>query len=240
MNCQKIKKLLIPFLDSELPDNLKKAIESHLHQCHACREEKILLEKTWSLLDKVNAPDISPDFSENLMAKIHQQQENQPKFIFTFPKINIPFEFRFLIPAMASFCIIMALSYLFLQNHSMKSQQMSKDLLLEQYLLLEKQKDSPSDLQMDVAKIIPTQQEEVLSSSTEKDFIETAKITPTQKEEKSSLPGDDFIKEEKSEIAAMDEEIIRNLEIYENIELYKNYTLLNELDIVENLDAKVL
>ena len=59
MNCQEIKKLLLPFLESDLSEKERAIVEAHLHQCAECRKEKELLEQTWFMLDKFQAPQVS-------------------------------------------------------------------------------------------------------------------------------------------------------------------------------------
>jgi len=128
MNCQDIKRLLIPYLESDLSGSDKAAIEEHLHKCDGCQKEKMLLEKTWSMLDASGTPQVSKNFTENLMAKIHTQKTVKPEFVFAFPQIRIQFGFRTLVPVAASVCVLIA-AYIFVQNQLTYKQQSAKGLL---------------------------------------------------------------------------------------------------------------
>jgi predicted anti-sigma-YlaC factor YlaD len=103
MDCRNIKDLLSSFIESELSESERAAVEEHLHACDGCRKEKELLEKTWAMLDGYKAPALSRNFSVNLMAKIREQRGARPNLAFV------------LAPVMASVCVIIAV-YLFVQN----------------------------------------------------------------------------------------------------------------------------
>lgn len=212
MNCREIKKLLVPFLESQLPESERVIIEAHLYECEDCQKEKVLLEKTWSMLDGFQAPEVSSNFTWNLMARIHEQEEEKPKFSFVFPEINIQFGFRVLAPVMVSACVLIAV-YLFVQNHLNQEQQVAKVVSPEQKTIIQAQKEVPVESE-----------------------VNAAKVTPVERKEDSRIAATQLAENEKVKIAAGDEEIIRNLEVYKNIELYQNYALVNDLDVVENLD----
>jgi anti-sigma factor RsiW len=214
MNCQEIKKLLIPFLESELSESDRAIVEAHLQSCVDCQKEKMLLEKTWSMLDGLGSPKVSSDFTMDLMAKIYEQEEEKPKFTFAFPNINIQFGFRELALASVSACVLIA-AYLIVQNHLISKQQVAKDTSSEQEYLMQAKKD---------ASIEP--------------IVNVAEVTPIAQKEEVKIASTELVKDKEVKIAAADEEIIRNLDVYENSELYQNYTLLNDLDVVENLEAE--
>ena len=54
MNCQKIKKLLNPYIDKTLDVNTAKQINEHLKSCAACREEHLKLKKIISTLNSIS------------------------------------------------------------------------------------------------------------------------------------------------------------------------------------------
>lgn len=203
MNCQEIKKLLIPFLDSELSEKERAIINTHLHACKSCQKEKELLERTWSMLDGLRAPKVSSNFTANLMTKIREKEQKRPKFIFVFPDIHLQFALRKLAPVLATICILIV-SYLFVQNYLIREQQVAKDFSPEQESIMQAKKDISVESEADVAKVAPIEREEI------------------------------------TQLAAIDEEIIRYLDVYENIEFYQNYGLVDDFDIVENLDEGTL
>ncbi len=49
MNCRKVRKNLVLFLDGELPSSEAEGVQSHLEGCEACREEAELLRSTLSI-----------------------------------------------------------------------------------------------------------------------------------------------------------------------------------------------
>ncbi|MCG2712544.1 MAG: zf-HC2 domain-containing protein [Candidatus Omnitrophica bacterium] len=216
MNCRHIKKILIPFLESELSQIEMDIIKAHLHKCADCRKEKLLQEQTWSMLDAFEAPRISSNFTADLMAKIHAQKEVKPGLIRVFPAFNLLLRFRMLAPALVSVCILIVV-YLFVQNQMFQALQSAKDFSFKEETILQSKKDISIGSQVNVAE-----------------------VTLIGQEEDIHLAATEFVEDVRAKITAIDEEIIRNLDVYENIELYQNYALFNDLDVVENLDAEVL
>ncbi|MGB2783832.1 MAG: zf-HC2 domain-containing protein [Atribacterota bacterium] len=74
MNCQKIKKLLNPYIDKTLDVNTAKQINEHLKSCAACREEHLKLKKIISTLNSISTQTAPADFTQNIMAKISQEE----------------------------------------------------------------------------------------------------------------------------------------------------------------------
>jgi hypothetical protein len=76
MNCQKIKKLLNPYIDKTLDANMTKQVNEHLKSCPACREEHLKLKKIVSALNSISIqPTSAPaDFTQNIMAKISREE----------------------------------------------------------------------------------------------------------------------------------------------------------------------
>jgi len=94
MNCQKIKKLLNPYIDTTLDVDMAKQIDEHLKSCPACREEHLKLKKIISALNSISIqPAPTPtDFTKNIMAKISRKEiQIQSSWIDSFKKqISIP------------------------------------------------------------------------------------------------------------------------------------------------------
>jgi hypothetical protein len=74
MNCQKIKKLLNPYIDHILDAESAQQVEEHLKSCSACREEYLKLKKVVSTLNSISPQPAPVDFTQNLMAKISQKE----------------------------------------------------------------------------------------------------------------------------------------------------------------------
>ena len=112
MNCRDIRKSLVGFLESELSDGDRIVVEAHLHQCEDCRKEKVLLEDTWAALGGIRAPAVGQDFTANLMAKIHEQDEKKPAWWgIALPDIRIPFGFPRLTPVLVSVGLVAAICF---------------------------------------------------------------------------------------------------------------------------------
>ena len=74
MNCQKIKKLINPYIDQVLDTESTKQVEEHLRFCPACREEYSKLKQVVSALNSIS-PQIAPEtLTQNIMAKISQKE----------------------------------------------------------------------------------------------------------------------------------------------------------------------
>ena len=74
MNCQKIMKLLNPYIDQELDAESTQQVEEHLRTCPTCQDEYIRLKEmvtSLSLLPHFNTPQ---NFTQNIMTKISQEE----------------------------------------------------------------------------------------------------------------------------------------------------------------------
>jgi len=86
MNCKKVKRLLIPFIEAEVSKKMKERIKTHLDKCVKCRQEKELFVKSWQALDDYTAPELKEDFTVSLMGKIHAQQAKIIKITYKLPQ----------------------------------------------------------------------------------------------------------------------------------------------------------
>jgi len=74
MNCQKIIKLLNPYIDKTLDADTSKQIDEHLKSCSACREEYSKLKQVVFALNSIS-PKMAPEtLTQNIMAKISQKE----------------------------------------------------------------------------------------------------------------------------------------------------------------------
>ena len=115
MDCQEIKELLVPYLESDLSANEKAIVEAHLRTCGACQKEKMLLEKSWGLLEGVKVPQVSPDFTDKLMAKIHTQGQERPSVTVQSTAASVKVVFWILGIAIVYVCLLCGV-YLYVQN----------------------------------------------------------------------------------------------------------------------------
>lgn len=77
MNCKKIKELLQLYIDNTLTFGEKQLVEQHLEKCSACRAELKSLSATVRLIKSLPEISTSPDFTEKLMSKISQIEEEE-------------------------------------------------------------------------------------------------------------------------------------------------------------------
>ncbi|MBA7581316.1 hypothetical protein ES708_23218 [subsurface metagenome] len=122
MNCQRIKKLINPYIDQALEQKATQQVEEHLKSCSACREEHLKLKQIVSALNFVSTlPAPAPEtFTQNLMTKISREEiEIQSTWLDHLKKqVTIPqFSFRFA-GAAAITAIFVFLAFTFLFNPS--------------------------------------------------------------------------------------------------------------------------
>ena len=76
MDCQKIIKLLNPYIDKTLDTATTQQVEEHLKTCSTCREEYLKLKKIVSVLNSISTQTATApsDFTQNIMAKISREE----------------------------------------------------------------------------------------------------------------------------------------------------------------------
>ncbi|MGI9951973.1 zf-HC2 domain-containing protein [Moorellaceae bacterium AZ2] len=83
MKCRQAKKLLSPYIDNELSDAERAALEEHLNCCDACRLElealKRISEGLKEIYQEVKAP---PDFVDKVMKRIQELEEEKNSRLF--------------------------------------------------------------------------------------------------------------------------------------------------------------
>lgn len=77
MNCKKIKKLLQLYIDDSLTFGEKQLVEKHLEKCSECQAELKSLSAVVRLIKSLPEVSTSPNFTENLMSKISQIEEEE-------------------------------------------------------------------------------------------------------------------------------------------------------------------
>ena len=73
MNCQKIKKFLNSYIDQALDAGMAQQVDEHLKSCSACNKEYRRLNKIITSLNSLSSQPAPADFTQNLMAKISQE-----------------------------------------------------------------------------------------------------------------------------------------------------------------------
>lgn len=118
MNCQKIRKLLNPYIDKTIDANTAKQVEVHLKSCSACREEYSKLKQVIFSLNSLSPQPVPKNLTENIMAKISQKEiQIQTSWMdFLKKRIAIPrFSFR-LAGAAAAAALIVFFAFTFIFN----------------------------------------------------------------------------------------------------------------------------
>jgi len=135
MNCQKIKKLLNPYIDKTLDADTSKQIDEHLKSCSACYEEYLKLKQVVSALNFISLQTAPVDFTQSIMAKISQKEiqiqtswMDQLKSRISIPSLSFPrslmsfprkresiFSFR-LIGAAAAAVVVVFFAFSFIFN----------------------------------------------------------------------------------------------------------------------------
>lgn len=109
MNCQKIKKLLNPYIDRALDASTAQQVEEHLKSCSACYEEYLKLKQVVSALNSISLQPAPVDFTQSIMAKISQKEiQIQTSWMDHLKKrISVPrFSFRLIGAAVASALVV--------------------------------------------------------------------------------------------------------------------------------------
>ena len=114
MKCQKIKKLINPYIDQTLEAETAQQVEEHLKVCSVCREEYLKLKEVVSSLESLFHKEAPTDLTQNIMAKV-SKEEIQPSWIDYFKnRISIPRpSFRILGAAAAVIFVFFAFTFIF-------------------------------------------------------------------------------------------------------------------------------
>ena len=118
MNCQKIKKLLNPYIDKTLDAETAQQVDEHLKSCSACREEYLNLKDVVSSLESISSQPVPADFTQSIMTKISQKEiQIQSSWIDRIKKqVSIPqLSFR-LVGAAAAAALIVFFAFTFVFN----------------------------------------------------------------------------------------------------------------------------
>jgi hypothetical protein len=109
MNCQKIKKLLNPYIDQILDAESAQQVEEHLKSCPICNKEYQSLKEIITSLNSLSPQQAPADFTQSIMVKISQEeiQIQTPWMDLLKKRISIPrFSFRLVGAAVASALVV--------------------------------------------------------------------------------------------------------------------------------------
>lgn len=117
MNCQKIKKLLNPYIDQILDVESTQQVDEHLKSCSVCREEYSKLKQVIFSLNSLSPQPAPENLTKNVMAKIFQKEiQIQTSWMDHLKKrISIPqFSFRLVSGAIAvALVVFFAFTFIF-------------------------------------------------------------------------------------------------------------------------------
>lgn len=118
MNCQKIIKLLNPYIDQVLDAESTQTVEAHLKSCPACQDEYLRLKEMVASLNLLHQVSTPQNLTQNIMAKISQEEiQIQSSWIdrlkkqISFPRLS----FR-LAGAAAAAAIVLFFAFTFIFN----------------------------------------------------------------------------------------------------------------------------
>ncbi|MGQ9707755.1 MAG: anti-sigma factor family protein [bacterium] len=77
LKCSRFKMLFSAYLDGEVKERVRAAIEEHLARCPECREEMRMFKVDQELLSSVKAEGISPYFTVRTMARIRALKDEK-------------------------------------------------------------------------------------------------------------------------------------------------------------------
>jgi len=128
MNCQKIKKLLNPYIDQVLDAESTQQVEEHLKSCSTCREEYLKLNNIISAVNSLSPQPAPENLTENIMAKISRKEihiqsswMDRLKKRISIPSLSFPrkwesiFSFR-LVGAIAAAVAVVFFAFTFIFN----------------------------------------------------------------------------------------------------------------------------
>jgi len=118
MNCQRIIKLLNPYIDKTLDADTTKQVDKHLKSCSTCNKEYQRLKEIITSLNSLSPQPAPKTFTQNIMAKISQEEfQIQSSWMDRIKKqVSIPqLSFR-LVGAVAAATLIVFFAFTFIFN----------------------------------------------------------------------------------------------------------------------------
>jgi anti-sigma factor RsiW len=75
MNCQRIEKSLMAYLDGKASPSERRKVQAHLAECGECRERAEQFRRLWDVLDEWPAPAPSAAFDAAVRARLAQEPQ---------------------------------------------------------------------------------------------------------------------------------------------------------------------
>jgi len=100
MQCKKLHKKLIFFLEGDLPGHEMKQVKQHLAECDECAAFASEMSKTLTVLQEEKLPEVNPFFYTRVKTRLESQAEKPAQFI------RNPFVARVLQPAFFSLLLL--------------------------------------------------------------------------------------------------------------------------------------
>lgn len=107
MDCRHVNKLLVTYIEGELPDSVSRQVEEHLRQCEACAKKYARMQKMVHLIKTLPGIPPSPGIVQDVMEKIEEEDRPAKTNFFTRFKL-IP---KKLMVAAATFMLLAAVLY---------------------------------------------------------------------------------------------------------------------------------
>ena len=100
MQCKKLHKKLIFFLEGDLPGHEMKQVKQHLAECDECAAFASEMSKTLTVLQEEKLPEMNPFFYTRVKTRLESQAEKPAQFI------RNPYVARVLQPAFFSLLLL--------------------------------------------------------------------------------------------------------------------------------------
>ncbi len=91
MNCKRMEKRLITYLDGRASAAERRDVEAHLAACGACRTRAEEFRALWGVLNEASAVQVSPGFDARLRARIAAEPPHQSLWSWLVPSPRLAF-----------------------------------------------------------------------------------------------------------------------------------------------------
>jgi anti-sigma factor RsiW len=107
MSCQPHEDLLYDYVAQRLSDEERTALEAHLESCDVCRKNLELIRQTLPLLDSWEAPEVSAQLTNRIVAKAREYQI--PWWRKLLDRITLPTRFMLPMQGLAAAALILTI-----------------------------------------------------------------------------------------------------------------------------------
>ena len=91
MNCERIGKRLIAYVDGRATQAERREVEAHLATCSACRTRAEEFRRLWGVLDEIPALETSPAFDARLRARLVAEPARPSLWAWLIPSPRLAF-----------------------------------------------------------------------------------------------------------------------------------------------------